>query len=267
MGQLPPLDHLSYSHLHLLSCPYAAFIRYEAGLRGPSTVYLALGNAMHLILENAHKENNFSLKSWVQQFREEYNRQITEDEIFVGYPQLKKLEGEGIAMLEVYHGQIESGQITKYPLAVEEEFSIPFAGTKIIGRIDKTEERDGDLIVIDYKSGKYKPDSWLLRHNVQLTTYYWAIFEKYGRYPKKLIWHHLRTGEQLVTERTQSDVDDLKRMVDNAVRMRDMGIRHRIYDSVICGDGSGRGLSCDYRGQVCDDPDLEERTVSKRVSQ
>lgn len=258
---LPPLDHISYSFLHLLVCPYAAFIRYDAAIKGPSTVYLALGNALHLTLENAHKDFNFSLRSWVDSFREEYNRIINDEEVFVSYPQLKKLENDGITMLEVYHGQVELGQITKHPLDVEKEFRIPFAGTNIVGRIDKVEDEDGELVVIDYKSGKSKPDPWLLRHNLQLTTYYWAGYELYGRYPKKLVWHHLRTGERLETERTQADIDNLKRMIENALMMREKGIRHRVYDQSICGDGSGRGISCDYRGSVCDNPTLEEETL------
>lgn len=260
---LPLPDHISYSYLHLfMGCPYAAFLRYEAAMRGGSSVWLALGNGLHYTLEAAHRDNNFNLKSWASLFRAEYNRIINEEEVFVNYPQLKKSENDGISMLEMYHGQVESGQITKYPLAVEKAFRIPFAGTSIVGRIDKTEEDDG-LTVIDYKSGKSKPDAWSLRHNVQLTTYYWAGKEIYGRYPKKLVWHHLRTGERLETERTPKDIDNLKRMIENALLMREKGIIHRVYDDNICGDGSGRGMQCDYRGAVCDDEDLEQRTLAK----
>lgn len=264
-GTLPPLDHISYSFLSLLACPYAAFLRYDAALRGPSTVYIELGNALHFVLENAHKNQVFNLKSWVQEFKEEYNNQINEKEVFVNYPTLKKLENDGISMLEVYHGQIESGQITKYPLDVEKEFRIPISGTYIVGRIDKVEDDDG-LTIIDYKSGAKHPDPWMLRNNLQLTTYYLAGYELYNRWPDKLVWHHLRTGERLETTRTQDDVDNLKRMIENAVTMREMGMRHRIYNSSICGDGSGRGVSCDFRGSICDDKELERQTVQRLLT-
>lgn len=267
MAGLPPLDHISYSFLSLLTCPYASFLRYDAGIKGPSTPYLALGNALHFVLENAHRDGLFNLKTWVGDFKAEYNRIITDEEIFVNYPVLRKLENDGITMLEVYHGQIESGQITKYPVDVEKEFRIPFAGTHIVGRIDKVENEDGELSIIDYKSGSKKPDPWLLRHNLQLTAYYWAGFEIYGRYPEKLVWHHLRTGERLETTRTPEDIDNLKRMINNALVMREQGIRHRIYNASICGDGSGRGISCDYRGSICDNPSLEEDTVKNLVTQ
>jgi RecB family exonuclease len=264
---MKPMDHISYSFLHLMVCPYAAFLRYEAAIRGGSSPWLALGNGLHTTLESAHKEQNFDLRSWVDLFKSEYNRIINEEEVFVSYPQLKKLETEGITMLEVYHGQIELGQITKHPLDVEKDFRIPVAGTFLVGRIDKVElDSDGEFAIIDYKSGKSKPDPWSLRNNLQLTAYYWAGFEIYGRYPSKLIWHHLRTGEQLVSERTLEDVENLKVMINNAVQMREQGIRHRVFHDSICGDGSGRGVSCDFRGAVCSDKELEIRTVAKLVN-
>lgn len=266
MTQLPPLDHISYSFLNLLLCPYAAFIRYDAKIKGPTTVYLALGNSLHYVLESGHRDDNFDLTDWKKEFKREFNRIIEEDDVFVNYPTLKKCENDGLSMLEVYHGQVESGQITKYPLDVEKEFRIPIAGTYIVGRIDKVEEDENGLTIIDYKSGSKKPDPWLLRHNIQLTAYYMAGNELYGRYPDRVAWHHLRTGEILYTERTQGDIEDLTRMVRNAVVMREQGIRHRVYNSSVCGDGSGRGISCDYRGAICDDPELEERTVEKLVA-
>jgi RecB family exonuclease len=249
------LDHISYSYLHLLACPYASFLRYEAALRGPTTAPLALGSAVHNTLERAHLENVFDIKQMVFNFKEEYHRIIIEDDVFVSYPQLKKLESEGIVLLEVYHAQIEAGQITKYPLAVEKEFRIPIAGTFLVGRIDKMEQDDaGEYTVLDYKTGKAKPEVWSLRHNVQLTAYYWACYELYGKYPKKLIWHHLRTGELIETERTPADVEQLKTMINNAVAMKDTGIRHRIFHDRVCD-------WCDYKGAVCDDLELEKRVV------
>lgn len=254
---LEPLDHISYSHLHLLACPYAAFLRYEAALKGPTTPWLALGSALHYALEFTHKEGAFNPQKAVKLFQDEFNRIIVDDDVFIGYPLLKKLEAEGIEMLGVYSEQIKSGIISEYPLALEKEFSIPVAGTKIIGRIDKVEvDEDGEYTVTDFKSGKEKPKEWDLRHNLQFTTYYWACFLIYGKYPKKLIWHHLRTGELLETVRTPYDIKNLTDMIQNAVTMREQDIRHRIFNDQICG-------WCDYRGDTCDDQELEQKILNK----
>lgn len=260
---MEPLDHVSYSHLNLSSCPYAAFLRYEAGIKGPSNVYLALGNALHTVLEHALKDQDFNLQGWVSQFQSEYYAIIDQEEIFVPYPQLKRQETAGISMLEVYHGQIESGQITKRPLDVEKEFSIPVFNTHIVGRMDRTDSEDGGSVT-DYKSGSAKPDPWFLRNDLQLTTYYWAYYEAYGFYPRKLYWHHLRTGELLETERTPKDIDYLKQRIENLLEMRERGIRYRVLNKALCGDGSGKGISCDYRGDsLCGNHDLEQDILTK----
>jgi RecB family exonuclease len=252
------MDHISYSFLHLLACPYASLLRYEAGLRGPTTPPLALGSAIHHTLETAHLENNFNITHMLDTFKKEYNRIIVEEDVFVSYPQLRKLESEGLTMLEVYYAQIESGQITKYPLAVEKDFRIPIAGTFLVGRIDKIEQGDdGEYSVLDYKTGKEKPDTWNLRHNVQLTAYYWACYELYGKYPKKLIWHHLRTGELLETEREPRDVEQLKEMIHNAVTLKDLNVHHRVFHDRLCG-------WCDYRGETCDSLEIEKGLIQDR---
>jgi CRISPR/Cas system-associated exonuclease Cas4 (RecB family) len=254
MAEIP--HHLSYSHLHLLACPYAAFLRYEAALKGPTTIHLALGTSIHKALEETHLAGKFNLLKAVAIFKAEYNRVVVDEDVFVGYPQLKKLETEGVEMLELYDAQISKGQIKDFPLAMEKEFEIPIAGTNLVGKIDRIdwEDETGDYTVTDYKSGKKKPDAFDLRHSVQFTAYSWAGLILYGKLPRKMYWHHLRTGELLETVRTMDDIEDLKTMIHNAVRMKDQNIRHRIYHEGVCN-------WCDYRGDVCEDKELEANLV------
>lgn len=256
MGTIPA--HLSYSHLHLLVCPYAAWLKYEHAMRSPSTPWLVRGTAIHTALERAHEVSPFSLQIAVTTFKSDYRRIIEEDEVFVGYPQMVKLEKEGVEMLERYWGQIENGTIKDNPLALEAEFSLPIAGTKLVGKIDKIEidESDGQYIVTDYKSGSKKPDEFDLRNNLQLTAYYWAVFELYGKYPKQVIWHHLKTGELLKSERTPQDIENLKVMISNAVAMKKQDIRHRIFHEGVCNH-------CDFKGAVCMDYGLEQELLAK----
>lgn len=171
---------------------------------------------------------------------------------------MKKFEAEGIEMLEVYDYGITQGFISSTPLAVEEEFKLPFEDEiVVVGKIDKLEQDGDDYIVTDYKSGKKEPDAWFLRHDLQFTTYAWAIQVKTGKIPKKLIWHHLRTGKLLETERTQQDIDDLLRMLHNALEMNRKDIRYRVFHPQVCN-------WCDFKGDTCDDHDLEAQLVAQR---
>src|SRR6185503_13436179 len=141
------------------------------------------------------------------------------------------------------------------PTSVEEEFTIPFEGIEVVGKID-VEDNGEQLIVRDYKSASAKPDPWMLRHNLQFTCYAWATYIKHGKLPDKLIWHHLKTGELLETERTMEDVEQLQQIIRNAVQMNQLGIKHRIYHEQVCD-------YCEYSGTrgrrnaICDNTDLE----------
>ncbi len=266
-----PFTKVSYTYLHTLACPYQAFLRYEGAMRVKTTHHLALGNAVHLALEKAYDRDDTgelylaaSVEESVKLFLDEFNRIIEEDEVFVGYPQLKKAQAEGTEMIARYymqaHSQNEAGEghgFSYNPVAVEAEFKLPIAGIEIVGKIDKVEKTKHGLIVIDYKTGGKKPEEWFLRRNLQFTAYYWAAKEIYGEYPYKVAWHHLRTGELLESERTEWDIEQLHRIVEAAVTMQNQDLRYRVYHEQICN-------WCDFAGSTCDDPNLEAEILSRR---
>lgn len=246
--------HLSYSHLHLLACPYAAFLKYQAAVKGPTTKWIALGNAVHYGVEHGHEDGGFNLSGSLAHFKEEFARIVDEELVAIGWPEFKKFEAEGVDMLVKYDSQITEGILSASPLVLEEPFEIPFLDTAIVGRIDKLEKDDNGYIVTDFKTGKSKPTQWSLSHNVQLSTYAWAVLEKYGELPYKVVWHHMRTGELLESTRTMQDVNDVKNMVGNAIAINEAGIRTRIYHDNVCG-------MCDYQGPTCDDRELEKEAL------
>lgn len=265
------IKHISYSYLHLLACPYAAFLRYEAAIRAPTTPWLALGNAVHYALEMAHKEGTFVVARAVSLFNQEFRRILDEDEVFISWPQTKKFEADGAEMLGRYNEQLQSGAIPKEPLELETAFRIPYDGIELVGRIDKIDfdPSTSGYTITDFKTGKAKPDSWFLRHNLQLTAYAWACLHLYGQLPEKLVWQHLRTGDLLETTRTVEDIEDLKRLISNAILMNKQGMRHRIFHEKVC-------EQCDYSGMpkagvrpnssICDDHELEMKVVERLSS-
>jgi RecB family exonuclease len=190
-------------------------------------------------------------------FLHDFNRQIEEDDIFVTYPQLKKAQADGQEMLVRFFDQHDKGILDPHPIGVEKAFKLPLVGINIVGKIDRVERDDKGIIVIDYKTGAKKPVDWILRKNLQFSAYAWACNEIYGEFPYKVAWHHLRTGELLYSERTEWDIDQLKRIVEAAVLMQSQDIRYRIYHDQVC-------HQCDFAGNACDDPDLEQQILSRR---
>lgn len=226
-------------------------------MRSKPTEYLALGNALHYALEEGHKKE-WDFTSVSSMFLKEFRRIVDEDEVFVTWPRMKKHEAEGIEMLEVYDNDIRTGKIHTTPLSVEKEFRLPFENEiVVVGKIDKVERTEEGYIIIDYKSGSKPPDEWFLRHDLQFSCYAWACQELYGELPYKIIYHHLRSGKQMETVRTQQDVDELKVMLHNALEMNRKEIRYRVYNAQICN-------FCDFKGAVCDDRELEAKLVGQR---
>lgn len=262
--RMKQIKHISYSYLHSFTCPYAAFLRYEASIKSPTTEYLALGNALHLALEESHKApEGFILSDSITRFRNEFKRILIDDDVFVSWPKQKKLEAEGVEVLELYDYGITEGKINPHPFAVEKEFRLPFEEEiVIVGKIDKVEFDGENYTVIDYKSGSKEPDAWFLSHDLQFTAYAWACLELYGKLPTKMIWHHLRNGKQIETTRTMEDIADLQTLMHNALLMNSQGIRHRVFHQQVCGWCSFAGHG-DQDG-ICDDKHLEKELVEKR---
>lgn len=226
-------------------------------MQGPTTPPLALGNALHYALEKVYKHPVFTLETAVKLFLEEHRRIVKDDDVFISYPEIKRNESEGTEMLTRYWKGIAKGTIADAAHAVEKEFELEIAGTKIVGKIDKVEKTDAGLIVYDYKTGRKEPDSWFLRHNLQFTAYWWACKEIYGEYPIKAVWHHLRNGKLIDTVRDEWDIAQLTRLVEASVKLQEQDIRPRIYHERVCD-------WCPFVGETCDNPTLEEEILAKR---
>jgi len=276
LNNLP--KRLSYSYIHQYTCPYAAFLRYEGNIRGKTTEYLALGNAFHHAVELGHTVPEWNIKDVVETFQLEFRRIIDDENVFIDFPRLKKREAEGIEMIELYSLNLESGLIER-PIAVELEFSLPVGETTIVGRIDKLDGGSGNYSVTDYKTGQKAPDTWFLHHNLQFTTYAWAILEMYGELPKTLFWYQARTGKLLETHRTIQDIEELKTMLGNVITMNNMGIKYRVYNERVCewcefSDGWGKKGICDDRqlerdieAKIKEQQDIDNQVVPEELEE
>lgn len=77
------------------------------------------------------------------------------------------------------------------PLHNELAFNLPFYDIcKVRGFMDLVTEDD---VIVDFKSAKRKPKD--LQSDPQFMLYAWSFFQMFGRWPKSVLWYHLRTHE------------------------------------------------------------------------
>lgn len=92
----------------------------------------------------------------------------------------------------------------EHPEAVEWKTEFNIGGNSFVGIIDVVSTKDGKLAIIDHKSHPLKPrsgrkiptkgDLELDKYLRQLYLYSIPVYEKYGRFPDKLMFNCFRTG-------------------------------------------------------------------------
>jgi RecB family exonuclease len=139
----------------------------------------------------------------------------------------------------------------RQPLGVERTVSLRTEALAVTGRVDRLDDRDGELVVVDYKTGRARLTDDDARTSLPLALYAVAAAGMFRRPCVRVELHHLSTGEVLAHEHTpeslqrkvaeaESIASDLRRVdADYA----DKGVGSRLFRprvSPIC-------MWCDFR--------------------
>jgi putative RecB family exonuclease len=118
------------------------------------------------------------------------------------------------AMVERYVAGLDPAD---EPVGVERTVSMKTHLITVQGRIDRLDRRDGELVVVDYKTGRRPLTSDDARSSLALALYA-AASGRMMRAPCRLVeLHHLPTGEVAVWEHTEDSLDrHLRRAEDIA---------------------------------------------------
>lgn len=85
-------------------------------------------------------------------------------------------------------------------ISVEENVNVDINGYQFTGYIDKVmrDKRDGNLVILDHKSkSKFKSKKEQQEYARQLYLYAYAVKQKYGKYPKMLIFNMFRYNTEV----------------------------------------------------------------------
>jgi RecB family exonuclease len=101
----------------------------------------------------------------------------------------------------------------RQPLGVERTVSLRTGTLAVTGRLDRLDDRDGELVVVDYKTGRARLTDDDARTSLPMALYAVAAAGMFRRPCERVELHHLPTGEVLAHEHTQ---ETLQRKVAEA---------------------------------------------------
>lgn len=209
------LPEFSASRFNLYkTCPRLYKMQYVEGLEGNKHVYTLMGSALHHTIEEYYAGNTHFLPTFSRFFNESVASAVSSDMGLVAANLVGKASQTGMEILRGLNwDQFE-------PTHIEYGFKFPFPKENPVvlmrGFIDMI---TSDGCIIDHKSGSKKPSSTELANNPQLIIYVWAYEQIFGKKPKAVYWHHLRTLE-LVSAEVMVDYDiKLKNLEETLVRI------------------------------------------------
>lgn len=220
-------SHLSVSRLKLFEqCPRLFEHRYIAKTpppEGTAATAADFGNVLHETLE--------ALFRWV--LAEEHTGRLPEDKLLELYRDAWTRSGlsgaplyqEGLSILRAYvrnHPDIDPYGI----LAVEQEFNLSLGEFVINGRIDRVDRiNDTTIAIIDYKSNRLLFSREEVDADLQMSVYALAARALWPwATTVRFVFHMLRHGSELTTDRSQQQLDDAAAYVLATGRQSETGI-------------------------------------------
>ncbi|RKY79473.1 hypothetical protein DRQ00_03525 [candidate division KSB1 bacterium] len=114
------------------------------------------------------------------------------------------------------------------PLYVEKEFSFFIGKNRIIGRWDRVDQRDNDIVIVDFKSSEIRDQKTADRRakeSLQLIIYAMAYQHQFGLLPSYVELHFLETG---LVGTYRVNQKDLEKAIEQ-IHLAATGIRQRNY--------------------------------------
>ncbi len=211
LGNMPRrLFRCTPSRLATFDCPRRYRFTYldrPPPSRGPAWAHNTLGAVVHLALAQWYTADSGRRTPEAGEAAVERNWQ---DAGFRDEEHSRSWRAIATAWVRQY---LERADPNAEPVGVERTVSVPTAGLAVSGRVDRIDERDGELVIVDYKTGRRDLGDDDARGSQALALYALAARRTLRRRCSRVELHHLPTGRTAVWEHTE---DSLARHVERA---------------------------------------------------
>lgn len=93
------------------------------------------------------------------------------------------------------------------PVGVERTVAMTTNALAVSGRVDRIDDRDGALVIVDYKTGRHVPDATDARSSLALALYAVGAARTLRRPCTRVELHHLPSGTVAAHEHTSESLD------------------------------------------------------------
>ena len=201
------MDRWSYSRASCYSnCPYEFYLQYIVSdddlYLSEGNYYAEVGSFVHEILAmifSGQLDRDDALEYFMDHYHENVFYQTTESIMSGTYRKICD-----------YLSDIDFDWMRDYEVVgVEQEVNFELCGHRFVGFIDLLlrDKNDGSFAVLDHKSSAYplKANGTVKnasaasfdKYKKQMYLYCYAVKEKYGKLPKRIIWNHFKDGGKL----------------------------------------------------------------------
>jgi len=186
-----------------LTCPRQFRYSYVDSVPSVPTSPLVFGRTLHEALRFTHEHQMQTghappIGEVLEQFDALWQSALTKEQPFFrqGAPSPQQHQTTGHEILRVY---LNDSQNAVMPLAAELAFEVQAGDYKLAGIVDRVDEGESGLVIVDFKSGTRKPSQTDLDGELQFTLYAFALSRMMGQPIERVVHYHLRDGSRLET--------------------------------------------------------------------
>ncbi len=203
-----PLFAATPSKLANFDCPRRyrlAYLSRPAAPKGPPWAHNTLGAAVHLALarwwqlEPARRTPQAGAALVIRNWQHDGFADREQSEAW------REQAADWVA--NYLTDETERGDTHREPRGVERTVATRTDRLAISGRVDRIDERDGELVIVDYKTGRSRLDADDARGSLALALYAAAAERTLHQRCRRVELHHLPTGEVAAFEHTEESLN------------------------------------------------------------
>ena len=262
-------DHFSFSQLSTYEkCPLEYKYKYVLKIPQKGKAVFSFGTTIHNTLQEflqavneVHRENQESLfgdikeipkskKKSAEKIDLKFIKSLYEknwvDEWYESKKQKDDYFKNGSRIIKEFYENFKKNPPKLFKINGEVALEVPFnlkIGENIIhGRIDRIDDNNGEIEIMDYKTGNPK-DKLTAEEKEQLLIYKMAAQEVLKLKPKQLTYHYLEKDKKMSFVGTEQEVENLKNKITEIIKK----IKNNEFEKV-------PGHDCEY----CDFKELSD---------